>query len=74
MSANSKSASTGGLARGENPTNGNILREKIFTVDPNTSIYLPDAEVIVLSLDDPPKFVSVLSGDEPTAPDVQHLQ
>ena len=37
-------------------------------------MYLPDAEVIVLSLDDPPEVVPVLGGDEPAAPHVHHLQ
>ena len=36
--------------------------------------YLPDAEVVVLSLDDPPEVVPVLGGDEPAAPDIYHLQ
>ena len=35
---------------------------------------IPDAQVVVLSLDDPPEVVPVLGGDEPAAPHVHHLQ
>ena len=56
--------------------NGSILTIINATLSTEKKYILlsPDADVKVLSLDDPPEVVPVLVGDKPAAPHGHHLQ